>query len=191
MTAIEHFTHYVRYFVQPTDDQMTAFLSKVKATQVHKNDVLVRVGDICPKVWFVHQGILRHYAVDGEKEGTVWFSFSGDLLTEVTSFITRNPSVHNIIAITDCELLSMDYADLQHFYDTEKIWERFGRLTTVQYLLAQMARTNSLLFQTGKQKYDEFVKRHPEALQHIPLHQIADFIGVKFETLSRIRGKRN
>lgn len=170
---------------------MAAFLAKVKTTHVLKNDVLVRVGDICPKVWFVHQGILRHYAIEGEKEGTVWFSFAGDLLTEVTSFVTRKPSVHNIIAITDCELLSMDYADLQHFYDTEKIWERFGRLTTVQYLLAQMARTNSLLFQTGKQKYDEFVKRHPEALQHIPLHQIADFIGVKFETLSRIRGKRN
>ncbi len=191
MTTIEHFTHYIRYFVQPTEDQMAAFLAKVKTTHVLKNDVLVRVGDICPKVWFVHQGILRHYAIEGEKEGTVWFSFAGDLLTEVTSFVTRKPSVHNIIAITDCELLSMDYADLQHFYDTEKIWERFGRLTTVQYLLAQMARTNSLLFQTGKQKYDEFVKRHPEALQHIPLHQIADFIGVKFETLSRIRGKRN
>ncbi len=191
MDSITHFSQFVQRFVQPTPEQMTTFLAKTQAHVVPKNEILVRAGGECDRVYFVHQGILRHYLVNKGQEGTVWFSFPGDLLTEVHSFIFRSPAVHNIIAVTDCTLQSMTYDDLQHFYDTEKVWERFGRLTTALYLLKQMQRSTDLLFKTGKEKYDAFVQNHPEALQHIPLHQIADFIGVQFETLSRIRNRRN
>ncbi len=191
MTLLEHFTAYIRHFVQPSDEQLAAFLAVLKVEHFHKNDILVRAGEVCEKVWFVHRGILRHYLVKGDTEGTVWFSFPTDLVTEVYSLIQQKPAVHNIIAVTDCEMLSIEHAVLEHFYDTEKVWERFGRLTTAQYLLLQMERGIGLQFKTGKEKYDAFTAAHPEALQHIPLHQIADFIGVKFETLSRIRGRRN
>jgi CRP/FNR family transcriptional regulator, anaerobic regulatory protein len=190
MTPIEHFSTYVHHFVQPDAAQMEAFLNTLKIENFTKNDLLVRAGEVCGKVWFVHRGILRHYLVKGAVEGTVWFSFPGDLLTEVCSLIKQKPAVHNVIAVTDCELLSISQAELQHFYDTEKVWERFGRLSTAQYLFLQMERCNDLLFKTGKEKYDAFLAAHPEASQHIPLHQIADFVGVKFETLSRIRGRR-
>jgi CRP-like cAMP-binding protein len=190
MTALEHFSAYVQHFVQPDEAQMQAFLSTLKVENFVKNDILVQEGEVCSKVWFVHRGILRHYLAKGHTEGTVWFSFPGDLLTEAYSLIKQKPAVHNVIAVTDCQLLSISHAELQHFYDTEKIWERFGRLTTAHYLFLQMERCNDLLFKTGKEKYDAFLAAHPEALQHIPLHQIADFIGVKFETLSRIRGRR-
>jgi CRP/FNR family transcriptional regulator, anaerobic regulatory protein len=170
---------------------MADFLKKTAFEECRKNECLVRAGAVCDRVWFVHRGILRHYLTHGAREGTVWFSFPGDLMTDTHSFIQRSTAVHNIIAVTDCALLSMSYADLQHFYDTEKVWERFGRLTTALYLFKQMERSNDLLFKTGKEKYDAFIAAHPEALQHIPLNQIADFIGVQFETLSRIRNKRN
>jgi hypothetical protein len=52
-------------------------------------------------------------------------------------------------------------------------------------------RSYNLLFKDGKAKYEDFISQSPEILQNIPLHQIADFIGVSFETLSRIRAKRN
>lgn len=191
MNIYEHFTAYVRHFVQPSEEQLADFLTALKIEIFSKNDILVGRGEVCPKIWFVHKGILRHYVVEGDKEGTVWFSFPGDLLTEVVSFTEQRPANHNIIAVTDCELLSITYFELQRFYDSEKVWERFGRLTSEQYLLALMARSYNLLFRTGKQKYNDFIAAHPEAMQHIPIHQIADFIGVKFETLSRIRGKRN
>jgi CRP-like cAMP-binding protein len=186
----EQLRAYIQRFVRPEEAQMAAFLEATRTEAYRRNEVLLRAGDTCDKVWFVHQGILRHYLVRDEREGTVWFSFPGDLLTEVYSLIHQRPAVHNVVAVTDCLLLSMTQAQLQHFYDSEKIWERFGRLSTAAYLFLQMERCNDLLFKTGKEKYDAFVEAHPEALQHIPLRQIADFIGVKFETLSRIRGRR-
>jgi CRP/FNR family transcriptional regulator, anaerobic regulatory protein len=191
MSSAEHFTAYVHQFVQPSAVEMAHFLSLMEVIHVKKNDVLVRAGEICDKAWFVHQGLLRHYLIKGEEEGTVWFSFSGDIATEIYSLVTQKAAVHNIIAVADSTLLVISNTHLQYLYDTEKVWERFGRLTSVQYLLLQMERVNDLLFKTGKEKYDAFISAHPEALEHIPLHQIAQFIGVKFETLSRIRGRRN
>jgi CRP/FNR family transcriptional regulator, anaerobic regulatory protein len=190
MTAEAHFLVYTQHFVHPSETQFADFMAATRLERYQKNDLLVKAGTVCDRVWFVHRGILRHYLVHQEQEGTVWFSFGGDLLTEVYSLIHRVPAVHNIIAVTDCELLSISQADLQRFYDTDHLWERFGRLTTVQYLFLQMQRTNDLLFKTGKEKYEAFVEAHPEALLHIPLRQIADFIGVKMETLSRLRSKR-
>ncbi len=189
MDTFKKIENYITSFVQPSQSQLDYFIKFLKVQTVKKNEMLIQSGDICNDVWFINSGILRHYLINNEKEGTVWFSFEGYLITEIDSFITKKPAVHNIIAITDAELLCMNYADLEHLYATDIIWERFGRLTTIQYLLFQMERVNDLLFKTGKEKYDSFINAHPEALQYITLQQISDYIGVKPETLSRIRGR--
>lgn len=187
----EKFTTYIRQFVQPTEAQLATFLDLITVEHYQKGDYLLKAGDVCPKIWFINDGIARHFFVNGEQEGTVWFSFANDLLTEVYGFTQQKPAVHNIIAVTDLDVLAMSYQDLQRMYAQEAIWERFGRLTNEQYILKLIARSYMLLFKSGKEKYDEFISQSPEILQNIPLHQIADFIGVSFETLSRIRAKRN
>ena len=190
MNAQAILRQYIHQFVQPSDEQMDLFLQLMDVQKVAKGEILVEAGSVCQQVWFVTGGILRHYLLHNGKEGTVWFSFEGDIITDIGSLVTQRPAVHNIIAVTDCELLSMAATDLQFLYDTEKVWERFGRLTSVHYLLLQMDRVNDLLFKTGREKYEDFIASHPTALQYIPLQQIADYIGITSETLSRIRGKR-
>lgn len=187
----EKFEKYIRLFVQPTEAQLQAFLSLTTLERYQKGEYLLKAGSVCPKIWFINKGIARHFFVDGEQEGTVWFSFADDLLTEVYGFTQQKPAMHNIIAVTDLELLSMTHHDLQKMYLQEAVWERFGRLTNEQYMLKLIHRSYTLLFKSGREKYEQFISQSPEILQNIPLHQIADFIGVSFETLSRIRAKRN
>jgi CRP/FNR family transcriptional regulator, anaerobic regulatory protein len=187
----ENFKNYIRQFVQPTDNQMTEFLSLVRAEKYQKGDYLLKAGEICPKIWFINQGIARHFFTYEGNEGTVWFSFAQDLLTDVYSFAHQVPALHNIIAVNELDVLWMTYADLQKMYAQDAIWERFGRLSNEQYIIKLINRSYNLLFKDGKAKYEDFISRSPEILQNIPLHQIADFIGVSFETLSRIRAKRN
>ncbi|MCU0451815.1 MAG: hypothetical protein MUC97_18530 [Bernardetiaceae bacterium] len=103
--------------------------------------------------------------MDGKHDGTVWFSFENDLVTDVGSFITRRPSEHSILTITEAEIFE-------------------------QYLIGQIERAYSLLHKSATEKYEELLARHPKIVQHVPLHQIASYIGVSFETLSRIRAKR-
>ncbi|MCU0446441.1 MAG: Crp/Fnr family transcriptional regulator [Microscillaceae bacterium] len=189
--SLEKFKTYIRQFVQPSDSQMEDFLRYVHLENYQKGEYLLQTPAVCPKIWFINEGIARHFFNYEQNEGTVWFSFAGDLLTEVYSFTHQVPAIHNIIAVTDLETLSMNYADLQKMYAQDAIWERFGRLSNEEYILKLINRSYTLLFKDGKAKYEDFISRSPEILQNIPLHQIADYIGVSFETLSRIRAKRN
>ena len=187
----DRFKMFVNYFVQPTDAQMTQFTDLLEIEKFPKNEYLLYAGEVCNKVYFINQGILRHFYINKGIEGTVWFSFPNDLVTEVFSFIEQKPSFHNIITLTDVELLSITHEKLQILYHSDAVWERFGRLTTEKYLIGQIERNYGLLFKSGKEKYEEFIRKNPEILQNIPLHQIASYIGVSSETLSRIRAKRN
>jgi CRP/FNR family transcriptional regulator, anaerobic regulatory protein len=187
----EKFKNYIRQFVQPSDAQMVEFLNLVKTEKYPKGAYLLKAGEICAKIWFINQGIARHFFAYGSNEGTVWFSFAEDLVTDVYSFTHQVPALHNIIAVNELETLWMTHADLQKMYAQDAIWERFGRLTNEQYVIKLINRSYNLLFKDGKAKYEDFISRSPEILQNIPLSQIADFIGVSFETLSRIRAKRN
>ncbi|MCU0389676.1 MAG: Crp/Fnr family transcriptional regulator [Thermoflexibacter sp.] len=182
---------YIHHFVQPSPVQMSTFIDLLEVEQFSKNEYLLHAGEVCNKMYFINQGIIRHFYVNQGIEGTVWFSFANDLVTEVMSFIEQKPSFHNIITITDVELLSITHEKLQMLYQADPIWERFGRLSTERYLIGQIERGYSLLFKSGKEKYEDFISKSPEILQNIPLHQIASYIGVSFETLSRIRAKRN
>jgi CRP-like cAMP-binding protein len=181
---------FIHHFVQPSAAQLEEFVAHVTVQNHPKNQLLLRAGEVAEHVFFVNQGILRHFFVDGKNDGTVWFSFENDLVTDVGSFITRQPSIHNILTITEAEVLALRHADLQKLYAQHQVWERFGRLTTEQYLIGQIERGYSLLHKSATEKYEELLAHHPKIVQHVPLHQIASFIGVSFETLSRIRAKR-
>jgi CRP/FNR family transcriptional regulator, anaerobic regulatory protein len=186
----EQFIHFIHHFVQPTPEQLQELLTFVSLEKHPKNHFLIKVGQTADKIYFVNQGIVRHFYMEGEEEGTVWFSFENDLVSEVQSFVNQQPSVHNILTLTEVEVLFMRYQDLQRLYAAHAVWERFGRLTTEQYLIRQIDRSYKLLFKSAKEKYEEFISRSPDILQNIPLHHIASYIGVSFETLSRIRAKR-
>jgi CRP-like cAMP-binding protein len=190
MKGKEQFIYYVNQFVSPNIEQMNEFYESFTFQEVKKNDFLINSGELCVDVWFVLNGILRHYLVDNNQEGTVWFSFSNDIVTEINSLISQQPTVHNIIAVTDCKLLKISRENLEAFYAKDCIWERFGRLTTTYYLLRQMERVNDLIFKNGMDKYEDFILKHPEVQNAVPLNQIAEYIGLSKETLSRIRGKR-
>jgi CRP-like cAMP-binding protein len=186
----DKFIAFIHYFVQPSAAQLEELLAHVTVQHHPKNQLLLQAGQVADHIFFVNQGILRHFFVDGKHDGTVWFSFENDLVTDVGSFITRRPSEHSILTITEAEILTLKHADLQQLYARHQVWERFGRLTAEQYLIGQIERAYSLLHKSATEKYEELLARHPKIVQHVPLHQIASYIGVSFETLSRIRAKR-
>lgn len=188
----DKFIDYLKQFVSPDERQLDGFLKEISRVSIAKNEYLLRIGEVCEKVYFVNSGILRHFHINPEEniEATVWFSMEGDLLMDVQSFLTQKPGLNHIIALTDAELFSMPYHKLQELYLREAIWERFGRLTVEKYLLGQMERNYGLLFHPAKKRYIDFTEKYAAILPHIPLHQIASFIGVSFETLSRIRSKK-
>ncbi len=79
--------------------------------------------------------------------------------------------------------------ELNSLYDKHKNIERLGRLIAENLYLMVASRLDSFMFQTPEERYKSLIERNSRLLQDVPQYMIASYLGVKPETLSRIRGR--
>lgn len=81
----------------------------------------------------------------------------------------------------------MNYHDLQQMYTSSKAWERFGRLLAEHFFNHSQGRTEDLLFLTHEKRYLNLLEEHPNIVKRVQAYHIASYLGVKNQSLSRIR----
>jgi len=155
-----------------------------------KGDYFLKEDDVCRQVGFIISGVMRYYINNDGEEKTYGFAKEFDFVCNNESFIPQKPSRQIIQALEDCRLLVISYADLQIFYTTLKNGERYGRMVIEQVFVQTLQGLNSFYTDTPELRYEKLVKDYPDLLQRIPQYYIASFVGVKPQSLSRIR-KRN
>jgi CRP-like cAMP-binding protein len=158
-------------------------------TTALKNQSLLEIGNRCSDLFFVEKGLLRGYYLDDGKEITNWFGQEGEFATNFYSFVAEKPSFETIQVVEDCELLQLSFRNLQALYVKFPETERLGRIITENYYIKLEERLLSLQFKTAKERYQHFVKSKPNLLQRTSLGQIASYLGITQETLSRIRSE--
>lgn len=174
-------------YVSLTDEEFALITAKITYQALRKNEMLLRAGQVCQNAFFINEGCLRYfYTVDGE-EKTGQFFFENDWYTDFDSFISGNPSEENIQALEPCKLLILSRRDLIALFDSVPTLERFGRLVAEQAFLGIKSRNASFLNQSPEQRYLRLLKNRPKIVSRIPQHYIASFLGIKPESLSRIR----
>ena len=164
----------------------TLFLPK----KLRKKQYLLQEGDVCKYTSFVEKGMLRTYTVDEKgNEPVLQFSFEGWWIADLYSFLTSEPSVFNIEAMEDCELLLMTKPSWDILLEKVPAFERYFRILVQNNLIATQRRLIGSLSETAEEKYTKLVNNFPGCLQRVPQHMIASYLGITRETLSRIRGQ--
>src|SRR5258708_30634386 len=111
-------------------------LSCLVAFELKKKQFLLKKGQVCNYIYFVQEGILRSYYEDENKvETTKWLMDKGNIITSVTSFFTRTPTLEPIHALTDCLLLGITHEQLYHAFKTYIEFNYHGRELTLKYHL--------------------------------------------------------
>ena len=105
------------------------------------------------------------------------------------SFISKKPSAETIQALEDCEVQQLSYAALQNLYIHFPETERIGRIITESYYIKLEERMLNMQFKTAKERYDKLLRSNASLLQRASLGQIASYLGITQETLSRIRAE--
>lgn len=178
-------------FIQPVSENLrqalyASVLSRTYAKKAH----LLQPGQVCNRVWFIGNGSARAYYFKEDKEVTSWFMMENDFIISVRSFFGRQPSYEYIEVLEPSELLSIDYICLQQLYNTYPEFNRVGRILTEQYYTQSEERLFQLRMNTAQNRYDTLLSTHPTIFQRASLKQIASYLGVTPETLSRMRAKR-
>jgi CRP-like cAMP-binding protein len=168
-----------------TERDIVISLFKEKAYK--KGDLFLADGQICKQVGFVTKGLLRYYINHDGEDKTYDFAQENNFVCNYESFIPRAPSTKNIQALEDCEILQISYDDLQLFYKSISQAERFGRVVIEQVFIQTLQDLSSFYTDTPELRYEKMLKKHPDLLQRMSQYHIASYVGVKPQSLSRIR----
>ena len=175
-------------FVTLTPEEIQYFTSTLKEKKLKKRQFLVQEGDVCRSTYFVNKGCLRSYYTDKDGvEHNIQFSIEDWWAGDMASFITQKPSKISVIALEDSDLLVLDRQVQEDVFAKIPKFERFFRNLLQNAFVSAQERILANLSETAEERYLNFRKKYPEMDRRLPQNQIASFLGVTPESLSRIR----
>ncbi len=153
-----------------------------------KNTFLISKKDMCSHIFFIRKGCVRSFIYDVDlNEVTIWFTFEGQVVVSITSYILELPSDVMIQALEDVEVVIITKEQLNQMYSIHSDTHHLVRSFLENYLAHISMRTIALQSTLAETRYYELLKEYPNIFQRVPLRHIASYIGIKTETLSRIR----
>ena len=169
--------------------------SKLSVEHFKKGETILFIGDVCSKLLFMNAGLARAYIIAEDGKDYTWSIFFNDKNSQMTnlfvvdydSFLNQSETRLNIEAIEDCELISMEYKDVQFLYDKLKKGERFGRLMSQEAYSYLHKQSIDWQIQSAEERFEEFMEKTPYLLEKVPQYHIASFLGVTPQYLSGLK----
>ena len=161
----------------------------ITTLSVRKRKLLLREEGICQHVYFIKKGAIRGFTREGHKEITTWINVENQLVSSIFSLNNRDPSMENIQALENCELLIMTYDDLEKLYDQIPESNVLARKLLQVYYQDAERRAFIARLTKAENKYRHYLIHHQHLANRIPLKYIASYLGMTLETLSRVRKK--
>ena len=171
--------------VSPEEKEIISSLFKEKIYK--KGDFFLADGQVCKHVGFITRGLMRYYINDDGEEKTYAFSQENQYVSNYESFLPQSPSSKIIQALEDSHVFEISHHGLQLLYATVREGERYGRIAIEAVFLQMLIDINSFYTETPDVRYQRFLTNHPDLQQRISQYHIASFVGVKPQSLSRIR----
>lgn len=166
--------------------ELEAFQSRIHLTELAPGDSLLKPNQVCRKLSFLESGALSYsrYGSSGERV-IVNLSIAGDWVLDHESFTRQSPSHINIVAHAHCFITSISIEALHELIEISNKYLVLGRLFSGSELKAYIDRQDT----SPDDRYLFLLKHRPELLQTFPLKDIASFLRMTPETLSRIRSR--
>ena len=153
-----------------------------------KGTVLLREGQYAKESYFVIRGCLRsYYLVDDEEKTTAFYLEEDSLAPE--SLMQQAPSEYYVVCEEDCLLLVANPAMEVEVFAKFPKFETLCRVLSEKELAKQQANMGTFMKSSPEERYLHLQKHRPQLLERVPQYHIASYVGVKPETLSRIRKK--
>jgi len=174
--------------IQPLlDKEIEAIDETMTIQDLKKGTVLLKEGQTSAKAYFVLEGIIRqYYLIDGEEKTTDFF-VDEQWVVSLNTINLNSPSKQYLECCTDCSVLMGDSEKGEDLYKKYPNLETLSRKLMTNVFLEQQNKLEAFTINTPIVRYQNLIAARPDLIQRIPQYQIASYIGVTPESLSRIR----
>jgi CRP/FNR family transcriptional regulator, anaerobic regulatory protein len=179
--------NFVTKNLSPND--LALFNGLLKHASYAKGSVLIAEQTVADKLFFIEKGACRSYFLKEGEEITDFFFFEKSFATDFASFCSQKPSSLILECIEDCQVTVIHKKDLENLYTTNHAFSEIGRQMAEYSYLQIEERMRLLHTESLEIKYNWMLTHFPEIFQRVPQHYIATYLGVKPQSLSRIRAK--
>lgn len=181
---------YIRSLTNFSDKSWELLQPALTKRVFRKNELFLREGQVCNSLLYIDKGYCKsYYEIDGVVKNTGFF-FENEIVTNIKSFSTGQKSEFNIVA---CELLTTVIFDKDKLFQIAEHVnevETLGRNCIRLFAMKQEEFSNLFKLYSAQERLEYLEARYPETLQRVSLSQLASFLGIARETLSRIRKRR-
>lgn len=181
---------HTQKIIQLNDEEQDDFLSLLQEKKLLRKEFLLHEGDICEHSAFVLSGCLRAYSVDENGvEHILQFAPQNWWITDMFSLLSGKAAQLNIDAIEDSEVLLLSKSNQELLYERVPKFERYFRILIQNSSVASRQRVLDNLELSAKERFAKFCNTYPSLINSLPQKQIASYIGVTPEFMSKMKAE--
>lgn len=177
---------FLRSIIPLSDDLKQRLDSILKVAEFKKKTLLLREGQISNHIYFIESGLIRIYYLKGDREICSGLLAEGGIALSVKSFFKRERSDEFIETIEDTKVQFITYEELEHLYRDFPEYNIVGRKLITEYYVMSEERNFLLRRQSAQEKYEFFQNRFGHLTSRVARKDIASYLGINLETLSRL-----
>lgn len=182
---------YIASKVNITDEEFELIKKYFTPLSIQKKEFILKKGEVCTHSSFIVKGALRTYFInDKEEKITIRFGIENWWAGDRDSFVNKTPSNYYVEAIEASDLLLIKEEDQSELYRNLPVFRKLIDKIKEANAHANQKRLANILTSTAEEKYKIFSIKYPEMIQRFPQHMVASYLGIKPETLSRLRRRR-
>jgi len=178
---------YIAAFKTLSEIETRAILDNLRVRTFEKGAILLREGQVSDLCYFVLQGCVRqYYLVDGVEKTTNFFT-EGQPITSYEGTFKKAPSKFYLSCVEDSMLSVGTQEDEAALFQQFPQFEFICRLATEEELGKSQGKLAEFILSSPEERYLNLLKTRPDLLDRVPQYQLASYLGVAPESLSRIR----
>ena len=174
--------------IHPLSEELRSQLEKhTIIKEVRRGDILLRDGECSQHVTLVLKGMIRSYYIKDDEDISSRFTTEGEIVLSVNSFYSRKPGYEFLEMYEDGIIAQLSFEKQEELLKNHLEYNYIVRLFTQKYYAASEEHLYQIRKGTAQGKWDYFIENYPDLVQRVKVKDIASFLGLRQETLSRVR----
>ncbi len=185
---MQKFIDYIKTFSLLSPDDIEKIKNQIYIEKIVAKSFIHEAGKVSQRIGFINRGITCSYFYDSNgKEIIKGFHTENQFVLDLISYQKSIVSNQYIQAITESELVFISKSSDEYLSKNIDKWSSLIRKISDALLSEKLENQTMLLHESAKERYLSFMKNYPGLINAIPLGQLASYLGIAQQSLSRIR----